>query len=347
MTSGPKTDLKPLLYNFDAFGWIPTIRGALSLDLYYTPGTPSDYTTHVHLHRVFKTAMNFVKFLFHKNYHHEREHDTFLPASNLHPFRRKGDFSKVFKHQIDSFLRPIMKLRRLGETGFDRINIDPIGILNYSKSFVYACRNNGLISDEKASQQLEYITLLEDDTNNTLRHNTSLLNSIASQGSILFLITNVLAFMVAVLTIFNQTTPLLKDNENLSPKFDSWLYPTLILIALAICGGLIVLYSQWRASKKEFHDNHIHNFFTNLKARIFFKDSDLDRRIISGRLSRYIRLQDKFRARTARSHRANLNRLQSGDSLSFIRNELICKLILWLSVCVGLIYYVFRHILPS
>lgn len=37
MTSGVNTDLKPLLYHFDAFGWIPTIRGALSLDLMGQP----------------------------------------------------------------------------------------------------------------------------------------------------------------------------------------------------------------------------------------------------------------------------------------------------------------------
>lgn len=310
--------------------------------IYSVPGTPSDYTTHVQLHRVFKTAMNFVKFLFHKNYHHEKENDTFLPASNLHPFKKRGNFSRVFKHQIDSFLNPLMKLRRKGVNGFEHINIDPIGILNYCKSFVYTCHNNDLISQEKTKRELDYLSLLESDTNNTFRHSRSLLNSIASQGSILFVITTVLAFMVAVLTIFKSTISLIGDNPEQQLKFPTWHYPVLIIAGLAICGFLIVWYSHKKASKKDYHTKYRGKIKRSIISGIFFKDSDLDNQKLSWQLRFYIKLQDMTTTLFARLFRSKQTDKPFEYPFRLSAWAIRATIVFWLIVFGVVVYFIIK-----
>ncbi len=83
-------------------------------DYYAAPNTADDYTQNVPIHRLFKVAMNYVKYLFHSNYHHNQEHDTYLPASNLYPAKASHplDLYRVFRHQLDAFLVPVIKLKR-------------------------------------------------------------------------------------------------------------------------------------------------------------------------------------------------------------------------------------------
>lgn len=308
--------------------------------IYSVPGTPSDYTTHVPLHRVFKTAMNFVKFLFHKNYHHEKENDTFLPASNLHPFMTRGDFSGVFKHQIDSFLNPLMKLRRKGVNGFEHINIDPTGILNYCKSFVYTCRNNNLIGQKKTKRELDYLTLLGSDINHTFRHSRSLLNSIASQGTPSSVITSVLTFVVAVLTIINSTISLIGNNPEQSLKFPSWHYPVLIIIGLAICGHLIITYSQKDGWKKDYHINYIRKTKNTIISTIFFKDSDLNKQVLSWQLRLYIKWTNSYRALINKLFKGKQLHRQVHVTFTLIKWGLIGTIVMWSIILGAAVYFI-------
>lgn len=260
--------------------------------IYFEKGSASDYTVNIPIHRIFKTAMNFMKYLFHKNYHHEEEHDTFLPASNLHPYHRHQNFNRVFKHQIDSFLHPLMKLRR---KGFKKINVDPTGILCYAKSFVYTCRNNDLIDDQQAKSELEYITLQETEIAHRSRHNKSLMSSLASQRSFFVILSTVLAFMVAVLKIFESGLRLSGSNTQLL-KEKEWYITVACFTGLAIIGFLVFYLSAHVASSKEFRVNIAKRNKSKIRAFIFNRDSDLENQRLSRALCSYIWIQNKWNA---------------------------------------------------
>lgn len=72
--------------------------------IYAAEDTASDYKQNIPIHRVFKMAANYVKYLFHTNYHHHNDHDANLPASNLNCIEPSKDgFRKVFRHQLNAF----------------------------------------------------------------------------------------------------------------------------------------------------------------------------------------------------------------------------------------------------
>jgi len=181
---------------------------------YFMDGEESDYRKNVPIHRLFKSAMNFIKYLFHYNYHHDCVHDTYLPASNLHPGKNKNpgsqyDFSRVFRHQMDAFVQPIIKLKR---ENFCEFRIDPIGVLSYAKAFVATCCNNGLISSEQKAKSLEYLTIQESEINHLTRHHRSQLSAIIGQRNFIFLFSAVLALLVAIVKIVGSVVNI--------PKYD-------------------------------------------------------------------------------------------------------------------------------
>lgn len=261
-----------------------------SKSLYFEAGTTSDYTINIPIHRIFKTAMNFMKYLFHKNYHHEEEHDTFLPVSNLHPHNEDQKFCRIFKHQIDAFLHPLMKLRR---QSIKNVNIDSTGIICYAKSFVYVCRNNQLIQKEQADKELEFITLQESEIAHASRHTRSLINSLASQNNIFFLFSTVLAFMVAALKIYESGMRLSGSNLEWLSKQD-WYVTVALLVVLGAIGFLILFFSTRIAKKKEFRVNQAKVNKLRLRNAIFHKDSDLNYKRLSWELRLYIWIQDMW-----------------------------------------------------
>lgn len=258
---------------------------------YFEEGTSSDYTKCVPIHRMFKTAMNFMKFLFHKNYHHEEEHDTFLPASNLHPYRSSGDFSKIMKHQTDAFFNPLMKLRR---NEYRQLNIDPVGILCYAKSFVYVCRNRCLIPEEEAGIHLDYISLQELEMGHAMRYSKSLLTSLATQRNLFFILTTVLAFAVAVLKIFESALHISGNNEIKYMADASWIYTALAVTAVCVIGYVLFEISSYFASKREFRTSRFRHAKNVLRSRIFFHDSNLRESKLSWQLRLYIWIQDQW-----------------------------------------------------
>lgn len=258
---------------------------------YMIEGTASDYTCNIPIHRIFKNAMNFMKYLFHTNYHHEEEHDTFLPASNLHSYRQTCDFSGIFRHQMNAFLNPLMKLRKAGMTHF---KMDPIGILCYTKSFIYVCKNNNLITEDETKRLLDHLSLLEADTNHNVRHHWSLLSSVATQRNILFIVTTILAFIVAVLKILDSG---LKANDmELKDWFDGlpWYYSVVSLIMLGAIGYIIFEVSSSQITKRDFHINTARRRKNHLRNLIFNHDSDLEKRMLSWRLRMYIWIQNTW-----------------------------------------------------
>lgn len=293
---------------------------------YFSEGTASDYTQNVPLHRIFKTAMNFMKFLFHANYHHEEEHDTFLPASNLHPYRQTGNFSRIFKHQIDAFLNPLMKMRR----EHIRIHtIDPVGIMNYAKSFVYACRNNSLIDDSEAKRQLDYISLLDAENSHSSRHHKSLINSLATQRNIFFILTTILAFAVAVLKIFESGVRISgHDGKILGSQ--PWYYTLLAIVCICLVGYICFEISHHQITKREFHVHKARLRKNQFRAWLFHRDSNLLKGRFSCNLTSYIWIQDKW------------NDLFHGDKSK--NGILTLKIAFWLAAAIG-IFVLIRHLI--
>ncbi len=302
-------------------------------DIYFSEGTASDYTLNIPIHRIFKTAMNFMKYLFHTNYHHEEEHDTFLPASNLHLFQKSSNFNAIFKHQLNAFLNPLMKLRR---NGLKQFSVDPIGIMHYAKSFVYACQNNSLVTSEEAKQQLDYISLLEAETNHSSRHNKSLLSSLATQRNSFFIISTILAFTVAVLKIFESGVKLSGTEENIYGALP-WYWIIIGFGFVCIFGYSLFEWSFHSISKREFHLNKFKLNKNKLRNRIFNRDSDLNNGELSKNLRLYILIQDNWYKLLKGDKRSREGKSPNGKLWI-----IIAKMLFWLICLVTLILIIIR-----
>lgn len=166
------------------------------------PGTADDYRQNIAVHRLFKIAMNCVKYLFHSNYHHNEDHDTYLPASNLHPAREFGtlDFQRIFKHQLDAFLVPVIKLKR---STFSNHTIESYGVLLYAKSFVKVFEVNELISCEEAEKSKEYIEILESEVTEMTAPQRTLFNTLITQHNPFIIASALLAFVFTCLELIS------------------------------------------------------------------------------------------------------------------------------------------------
>lgn len=172
-------------------------------ETYRKEGTPNDYTQNIAMHRIFKVAMTYIKYLFHVNYHHNIENDAFLPASNLHPARRNDNFDLrgVFKHQLNAFLNPITKMKR---NGFADYTMDANGIMLYAKAFVNVFKENLLVDTDLANRAESFIDLQKQEVEHMTQGSKALVNSVLVQHNPLIIFTGVLAFVVAVVKLFTS-----------------------------------------------------------------------------------------------------------------------------------------------
>ena len=160
-----------------------------------------DFTKHTQYYRLINTAIYFIKFLFHKNYHHNEANDTFLPVSNLERVKPESTLDKVNKEQIEAFLSPVIKVKRNINT--DYILCDPKGILLYAQSFIMILKNNKFISEKDAKIHEEFIDkqskefdVFQSDFNMTR-------NSFLSQNNLLARFTACFAFLLAAKQSFD------------------------------------------------------------------------------------------------------------------------------------------------
>lgn len=235
--------------------------------LYTQENTATDYTRNIPLHRLFKVAMNYVKYLFHTNYHHNEEHDTFLPASNLHPYRQGEEnmMTGIFRHQMNAFMNPIGKLKR---NRFKDYPIDANGIMIYASAFINVFRNNNLISKDTADKTEEFLKTQKQEIEHMLIHKKSLVNSIIAQNNIIFIGSGILAFIVAIITILNTFTEFEKIKlDNIDYRLLTY-YATLFW-SLAIVGFLIYIIPHKRILNNQFKSKMPkHNFlFANSNLR--------------------------------------------------------------------------------
>jgi len=153
-----------------------------------------NYKNNIPIHRLFKTSMHFIKFLFHKNYHHRDEDDTFLPASNLNPIKDENTTDRINKHQFDAFLNPIIQVKRGNGS---QPNCNPAGVILYAQSFLNVLENNQLISKEKAGTEYKFLETQKKEIEEYLSERKVKLNSFIAQNHILVRIAAGFAFFAA------------------------------------------------------------------------------------------------------------------------------------------------------
>lgn len=169
---------------------------------YFNKDDINNYEEHIPIPRIFKTATCFIKFLFHKNYHHNHDDDTFLPASNLHPIRNidgqklTDKTKRLNKHQFDAFLRPIIEVKR------GKQSCNPSGVLLYAQSFLDILEKNKLIPDEEAKYERRFLKTQKEEVEEYLSEKKLRFNSFITQDNIQARITVGLAFVAAFIGIF-------------------------------------------------------------------------------------------------------------------------------------------------
>ena len=180
---------------------------------YFLENTASDFSKTKPLPRLFKVAMNFIKFLFHKNYHHNEDNDTYLPLTNLHSIKEGEELNlnRIIKHQIEAFLSPVIKAKRSKEK---YVMLNPKGVLLYAESFLHVFESNKFISNSEASLLYKFIERQSNEFEVLETDNKIILNSFLSQKTILARIAIGLSFMLATIVTFDFIFGKLKPVEN-------------------------------------------------------------------------------------------------------------------------------------
>lgn len=164
------------------------------------------------MHRMFKTAATYVKFLFHKNYNHHDKNDSYMPVSNLRNVRDEKDMSRIVRHQMESLLVPVIQLRR---QLYKKCNCNPVGIIEYARAFLESARKQGWIRSEcglSGTNEYEiarnYISILMEDVRagHEQRRN-SVLDFLTVQSNLMAFFAIVLTFALAAKEIIDLFDP--------------------------------------------------------------------------------------------------------------------------------------------
>lgn len=242
------------------------------------PNTPDDYTQNTPIHRLFKIAMNYVKFLFHSNYHHNDEHDNYLPASNLHPIKNLGeqDLQRVFKHQLDAFFVPVIKLKR---GGFENFTVKPEGIMLYAKTFIRVFESHELVRNDVIKKAKDYSDILEKEIVLMTSRNNVLVNALITQHNFFIILSGLLAFVftcLKLISIFVDIPQLtiyqIKNITNIHSSRP--LFAIVSVVILAIIGYMCYAIPRTRVLNRQFHPKSKENSWLTKR---LFRNSDLDK----------------------------------------------------------------------
>ena len=194
---------------------------------YYKKNTVIDHAKNLHVHRISRIAMYYIKFLFHANYYHNEENDAFLPPTNLHQINSDENLVRVVNHQLDALLSPLIKVKRNANNSI----CEPKGLLLYAKSFVYIHKNNKFISYKDANLLCKFINQQSDDFDVLQSDKKIIRNSFLSQNNFLARFAIGLAFLLAVINAIRFV------NEQILSGLI--LYKILIVVGSLLCGMLI------------------------------------------------------------------------------------------------------------
>lgn len=252
---------------------------------YAAPGSADDYTQNIPIHRLFKMAMNYVKYLFHSNYHHNEDHDTYLPTSNLHPIKAFSpmNLDKVFRHQLDAFLVPVIKMKR---NKFASFSIEPQGIIFYAKAFIRVFESHGLINDSVTKKAKDYCDILEKEVEHMTSRNNALANALLTQHNPFIIMSGMLAFVftcLKLISIFVRIPQLsIRDIMNITDTNSSLLlFDIVVVMTLSIIGYLIYIIPRSLFLNKQFNPE-------KRRKNLLFRNSNLRRAEFSWQYKFYI-----------------------------------------------------------
>jgi len=211
------------------------------------------------VHPLFKMVMNCVKYLFHSNYHHNKEQDTCLPPLSICAAREESgtiDFQRIFKHQLDAFLVPVIKLKR---SSFSSHTIESYGFLLYAKSFIKVFEENELISTEEANKNKEYIEILEREVNEMMARQRTLFNALITQHNPFIIGSALLAFVLTCLELISffvcipKAIKIIAEFLHFSILDGRQVLPNTVFVAiLAVIGYILYIIPRSRFLRKQF-----------------------------------------------------------------------------------------------
>lgn len=221
---------------------------------YFNKDTINNYTENIPIPRIFKTSIHFIKFLFHKNYHHHEGDDTFLPASNLHPIKNETEekewakrTERINKHQFDAFLNPIIHVKRGNQDG--NLNCRPSGIILYAQSLLNVLEKNQLITEEEAKFEQRFLETQKEEVEECLKERKVRINQFIAQDNNAARITAGLAFLAAGIGIFNflldeAVYPKAKDLTVYFGEIENYIRITVIGVSFTF--GVLLNSFVWR-----------------------------------------------------------------------------------------------------
>lgn len=175
----------------------------------------------------------------------------------------------------------MVKLKR---HGFKDYTIDANGILLYTKAFVNVFKHNKLIADVEIRKAEDFLDIQEKEVNYMMQSKKSLVTAVLSQRNVVFILTGILAFIVAVLKILTTFVHVEKiDLGNLADgdvyKLEQYL---IFLMLLAFLGFCIYMIPSSLILKNRFRPKKI-------KKRWFFRNSNLEKGKLALAYSLYIK----------------------------------------------------------
>ena len=164
------------------------------------------------------------------------------------------DLNRVFKHQLDAFLVPVIKLKR---TAFSSHTIESYGVLLYAKAFIKVFSSNELISSEEAEKAKEYSEILEKEVAEMTAAHRSLFHAFVTQDNPFVITTALLAFVFTctkLISIFIKI-PQIKTEHllEITDEAKALLFFDIVFIAiLVVIGYALYVVQRLRVLKKRF-----------------------------------------------------------------------------------------------
>lgn len=243
------------------------------LNDFYKENTAKDYKKNMQLHRIFKIAMIYVKYMFHKHYHHDNNNDSFLPVINLHPHSNatKQISKRIINQQLEKFLQQITKYKRIDKN----LKSNPIGISCYAKSFVDILSYNELLSPRKRRVFQRFIANQESEAKIYLKDIEKSSDFFFAQNNFIAALTVGISFVLLAVSILRFYFFTEAEKESVFSQ-DA----RILLIASAFILGFMLQKTAVKIKLNKVFSSSVSNKNKKL-LRFLFKKSNLEKKRLS------------------------------------------------------------------
>lgn len=209
------------------------------------------------MHRMFKTAGTYVKFLFHKNYNHQDKNDSYMPVSNLRNVATLQDMSRVVRHQMESLLVPVIQIRR---ALYKNCKCNPSGIIGYARAFLEAVRKQGWLmkkgegveADEYEVSKNFISNLMEDVRTGYEQTRNSVVDFLTVQSNVMAIVVILLTFVLTAKELIVLFDPLSEGFGIFGSRFSVAQQYTMLLLFSVLIGIVIKIVTTGHMNKSYF-----------------------------------------------------------------------------------------------